>query len=436
VMLVVRAFAKTVAGRLLALAAFPLLLAVALVSRRRGDELIWGPTPIINNKYWSQAMKNVGWKSMTLMHEQYAINQRSDFDRYIEDLAPRALPARLRRVLGPFVAAAYVLRRGCVLHIPFTGGPLSGSALWRREAFLLRLAGVRTIVIPYGADAYLYSRISDATMRHAILNAYPTPGRTETRLRRRIEYWCENADIIIMSWTLDGIPRWDVAVTNMICIDFDAIKVDAIKVSAQRSAYDGRSGPVRVMHAPNHRAGKGTEFINHAVEELQAQGLLIEYVLVERRSNEEVMSLMQEVDILADQVIFPGYGLAAIEGMAHGLPVVCNLDHPSHTALFDRYSFLAECPIVSATPESITNVLHALVTNPGLRQELGRCGRSYVEKYHSYEASQYLFGAIYERLLQNGEVDLATLFHPLFSAFNGRLPTVAHPLREHHLPLE
>jgi glycosyltransferase involved in cell wall biosynthesis len=416
---------------IVAVVALPVLAVVALIGRARGDELVWGPEPLINNKYWSEAMRRVGWRSTTLMRDHYAINERADFDMYFHELLPNVLPHSVRHVLAPYAAAAYVLRRGRVLHMSFRGGPLAETPLRALEAPLLRLGSVRTVILPYGSDSYLYSRVSDAATRNVLLASYPQFGRSERTLRTRIDYWCERADVIVMNWSLDGVPRWDVPVANMICID-----TDAIRAPEREQDREGQIRPVRILHAPNHRSIKGTEFVLAAVQELRDEGLDVEFVLVERLRNPEVLALMREADILADQLIIPGYGLAAIEGMASGIPVLCNLDHPSHASLFDRYSFLGECPVVSTTPESVTSVLRALVSNGELRRDLGRAGRAYVEKYHSYEAAQYLFGAIYERLVHGREIELATLFHPISSTFNRRRPRVSHPLENHRLPPE
>ena len=51
---------------------------------------VWGPTPIISNRYWSEAMKRSGRSSLTFMRGYYSsINKEEDFDRYIERLVPR-----------------------------------------------------------------------------------------------------------------------------------------------------------------------------------------------------------------------------------------------------------------------------------------------------------------------------------------------------------
>jgi glycosyltransferase involved in cell wall biosynthesis len=187
------------------------------------------------------------------------------------------------------------------------------------------------------------------------------------------------------------------------------------------------------LHAPNHRGVKGTEYILAAIDQLKAEGLPVELVLAERISNDQVRRLMQEVDILADQLILPGYGLNAIEGMASGLPVIANLEDRAATEVFRRYSFLDECPIVSAGPGTIAEVLRVLVANRSLRTELGIAGRAYVEKYHSYATAQYLFGSIY-RKFAGEDVDLMNLYHPLKSAYCREKSVIKHPLVGSRIP--
>jgi glycosyltransferase involved in cell wall biosynthesis len=173
---------------------------------------------------------------------------------------------------------------------------------------------------------------------------------------------------------------------------------------------------------------KGTEYLINAVNELKNEGLQIELILLEKVKNDVVQKAMHQVDILADQFILTAYGLNAIEGMATGLPVMCNLEHEAYTRVFRRYAFLNECPILSTTPESLKSNLRLLITKPKLRRTLGEAGRKYVEKYHSYKTAQYLFGSIYDKILHGKNVDLINLFHPILSSYNKSLPYIKHPL--------
>lgn len=423
---------RTLARLILALAVLLVLFFLCIVLPKRRRELIWGPVPILNNKYWSAALRKKGWNSKTFMKGYYpTINKRDDFDRYFEDLIPHWIwPPQLRRELSSYVALLYIIRNGSILHLPFSGGPLGGNPLWRLEAYFFRWAKIHTVLIPHGADIYRYSHVMDPSYRNGLLLSYPNVGREEEKIARHVKYWVRHADVIVTGFNIDGLGRWDCPVVNAICID-----TEQWQPKVTYSHHDGRTGSVRVLHIPNHRGAKGTEFLIHEVEMLEAEGLQVELVLLEKVPNDRVREVMQEVDILADQFICIGYGLAAIEGMASGLPVMSNLDLQSYTQLFRRYSFLNECPIVSSTPETINRNLKVLVTQPKLREQIGRAGREYVEKYHSYETAQYLFGSIYEKLLNGKDIDLMNLFHPLKSEYNRRKPLVQHPLIDNKLPI-
>ncbi|MEO7295111.1 MAG: glycosyltransferase [Candidatus Limnocylindria bacterium] len=405
-----------------------ILVALLIPARRR--TLVWGPVPIINNRYWSLAMREVGWDSMTLMEAHYTINARSDFDRYFDELGPSWLRrTRLARLLTPAMALIWLVRHARVVHLPFTGGPLGRTSWWRLEAGLFRRKGIHMIVMPYGGDAHLYSRVIDPSLRFALQLSYPAEARREREIADRVDYWTRQADVMITGTMIDGLGRTDVINVQPCCID-----TRAWAAKSSYSRHDGRSGPVRVLHTPNHRGFKGTEFLLRSVEELQQEGLLIELVLLERVPNEVVRETMQEVDILAEQFIASIYAMSGIEGMASGLPVLVNLESEPHTRPFRRYSYLDECPAVSTSPETITANLRRLVTDPVLRETLGRAGRQYVDKYHSFATAQYMFGAIYRKILDDEDVDLMRLFHPLVSTFVAATPRIDHPLVESHLP--
>ncbi|HEV7565359.1 MAG TPA: hypothetical protein VGO31_05310 [Microbacteriaceae bacterium] len=416
--------------RLVAAATLPILGLIALLTRgRRRALLVWGPVPIINNKYWSEAMREAGHESVTLVREYFSsINEREDFNLYYEDLVPRWMPEATRAALAPYAAAAFVLRRAHVLHMPFSGGPLGGTPLWRLEAYLLKLAGAKTVLIPYGADLFIERRLLSESLRIALARMR-TPNPLEEAAREQVvDYWQKRADVIVAGFAFDGLTRIDAPVGNMIGVD-----VSTWQTPVRKAGADGRNGVVTVFHAPNHRGAKGTEEIEAAVAQLRREGLNIVVVPETRVPNREIRELLARADIHADQIIGPGYGLAAIEGMAMALPVICNLDDAVYTDLLREHSFLAECPIVSATPQTITAVLRVLASNPDLRLALGAAGRQYVERYHSYDAVRYVFESIYARL--RGEpVDLKRLFDPAASGRARRRP-IEHPLENHHLPV-
>lgn len=403
---------------------------LALLSRRSRRTLIWGCTPILNNRYWSEAMKAAGYRSQTLMRTYYSrINVREDFDLYFEDLVPAwlRLPG-LRNWIERGAVLLYVLREAKIVHMSYDGLVLGDTPLWFLEPGLLKSFGIFTLIVPYGADGYLSSEIQDPSLRHALLISYPHLARQERRIRSRIDAWNRQADIVMPGFMLDGNGRWDCLLRTTLVMDQQLWQPKALYSEA-----DGRQAPVRIAHAPNHRGFKGSEFLIQAVAELQAEGLQIDFELLEGLPNQVVREKLQQADILVEQLI-TGYGLNAVEGLSTGLVVISNLEDERYNAVFRRYSYFQECPVVSAEPETIKQVLRRLIADPGLRRELGRAGRLYAEKYHSYAFAQYLFGAVYSHLFEQPNPDLIHLFHPLKSDYNRRLPLVNHPLIRHHLP--
>jgi len=138
---------------------------------------------------------------------------------------------------------------------------------------------------------------------------------------------------------------------------------------------DGVNGPVVIAHAPTNRLIKGTRHVEAAVAELRAEGLQVELRMIERRPWTTMPEFLSGADILVDQLMMGWYGLLAMEGMAEGRAVVAHLraDFAGH---------LQGCPVVDATPATITAVLRALVRDPARRGMLGAAGRRYVAQHH------------------------------------------------------
>ena len=187
---------------------------------------------------------------------------------------------------------------------------------------------------------------------------------------------------------------------------------------------------VKIVHTPNHRGFKGTEFLMAAVDTLREEGLKIKLILVENQQNDSVKTLMSNADILVEQVIYTGYAFSGIEGMCSGLPVLANLENEQYTKVLRRYSFLDECPVLSTSPENLASNLRTLASNPDLRKNLGQAGVKYVKKYHSYSTAVTLFGTIYEKIWDEKNHDLLNYFHPLKSTVFPASKKLTKPLSE------
>ena len=150
--------------------------------------------------------------------------------------------------------------------------------------------------------------------------------------------------------------------------------------------------------------------------------------MLEKLQNSEIRRILaEEVDILVEQLIFIGHGLNGLEGMASGLPTISNLEDENYVLPLRRWPYFNECPLISATPENLVDVLRKLVTRPELRKQLGKASREYVEKYHGLDSAQYLFTNVIKYVYGSKE-SLINLYHPLLGEYPNRSPKIQHPM--------
>jgi len=130
-----------------------------------------------------------------------------------------------------------------------------------------------------------------------------------------------------------------------------------------------------VLHAPSSRAKKGTEHVIAACEQLG-----VELELVEGLDHREAFERYRAADIVVDQLQAGWYGVFAIEAMALGKPVVTFLHDEAVRRTQDAFG--VEVPIVSATKDTLADVLRPLAESPEDRRRIGAASRAYVERVH------------------------------------------------------
>ncbi len=390
--------------------------------------LVWGATPIISNVYWSRAMKNLGYESTTYTKSFYSrINQREDWDLIVNEKFSFFSSVYIKYILAFFES----LFKYDIFFMSFDGFFLGNTPYWWLEGIFLKIAMKKIVVLPYGGDSYVYRRIRSISWIHGLMMSYPVAAKRQIYISFKLDYWCCLADVVVPGiMGPDGFGRWDVLTPCQFSID-----LNQWHPSCRDSYANAVDQEVVIAHAPNHRGCKGTEFIINVIEKLKNEGFKIKLLLIENKQNSEVKSLMEkEVDILIEQLIVTGHGFNAIEGMASSLPVICNLEDESILDPYRRWSFFSECPIVSANPETLLNVLRSLITNPALRSQLGKNGRKYVEKYHGLDSAQFLFSSIIDYLY--GRIDyshLINIYNPLTSPHSSRLPRISSNLNKNRI---
>ena len=148
-----------------------------------------------------------------------------------------------------------------------------------------------------------------------------------------------------------------------------------------------------VVHSPSNKGYKGTEAIVAAVEQLKGE-IDFEFRLVHGMKRSQALKIVRDCDVLINEVISGDHGVASMEAMALGKPTV------SYIKPLVRSRRPPELPIVSATKETIRDVLKNLLTDGPRRHEIGRRSREYVERYHDAPKVAKDLVRIYEELIE------------------------------------
>jgi hypothetical protein len=136
------------------------------------------------------------------------------------------------------------------------------------------------------------------------------------------------------------------------------------------------------------------------IEELKTDGYDVELMFFENVPNRHVRYYQAQADIFVDMLTYGFFGATAREAMMLGKPVVCYLRPEWLDSMRAEIpDYVDELPIVSATPDTVREVLIDLIEHPEKRAELGRRGRAFAVKWHSARAGGKRLDAIYTSLL-------------------------------------
>jgi hypothetical protein len=130
-----------------------------------------------------------------------------------------------------------------------------------------------------------------------------------------------------------------------------------------------------IVHAPSAPGAKGTRHVLAAVEKLRSE-CDFDFQLIHGMTPLEAREWMSRCDIFVDQLIAGEYGVAAVEAMALGKPVLCYIK-PSLIG-----SYPAHFPIINADPDSIAEVLRQLLKDGPRRRSAGEASRAWAEERH------------------------------------------------------
>ncbi|MDG2989984.1 hypothetical protein L3556_03405 [Candidatus Synechococcus calcipolaris G9] len=370
----------------------PCLFILCFISRfiNKKIDIGLGPEPLINNIYHKKALQAYNYTAETFVTQTYFIVK--DFDRKFIFSNKFASIFFLRILHIDFLYLIFTYK---CLYSYFNGCLLNSSILWTFEPYLLKVANIKIILMPYGADIQDLIRTPNLVFRHAMSSDYPLHRLKNKLISRKIDFWIKNASHIISGcdW-VDYMYHWDTLMVAHFSIDTSLYKYLSPLEKTNNSKF-------RILHAPNHRNIKGTQFVIEAIESLQKDGEDIDLILLEKVSNQEVLHEIQKADLVIDQLIIGWYAMFAIESMVLSKPVICYLR--------DDLLYLYRCaglissdepPLINSNPLSLKADLKRVIHDPNYLSLMSKKGKAYVEKVHSIHA----VGAVFDTI--NRSIDL------------------------------
>jgi glycosyltransferase involved in cell wall biosynthesis len=238
----------------------------------------------------------------------------------------------------------------------------------------LKLFRKKTIMWFLGSDIISYEDVEKTKKKVGVKSFQreskkesPEVMRRKIQMIRKIEKY---VDHIIADPSIAHLLK-----RNYIGLDAESgihIPIDIINI---RYSNVPNPNPI-IIHAPSNEEGKGTAYIIEAVKRLEKEGYSFDFRLCKDMSNTQVREILSEGDIAVDQLFSVGGGLFAVEAMAAGCAVL--------GGNIPELSGISNLPIIHTDTTNVYHNLKLLIEKPDLRQELGRKGRIYAERYHNH----------------------------------------------------
>jgi glycosyltransferase involved in cell wall biosynthesis len=344
-----------------------------------------GPYPLINNVYHKIALQKFGFSAETFVNQVYFIIDKFDFRG---DLI---FPPKLFRFTNYFLFIRSIFLYRC-LYIYFNGGSLGNTMHWKLEPLLYKIARVKIVVMPYGADLQDLTRTNNFLFKHSMSVDYPSFRFSRLKITKSIDLWTKYGDFLISGcdW-VEYMYHWDRLMLAHFSIDTDLWKPLEKELPTSQT--------LRILHAPNHRNIKGTKYFIEAVNQLKEEGCDVELVIMERMPNEKVREAIATVDVVADQLIIGWYAMFALEAMAMAKPVLCYLRSDfEQLYIFAELVEQGEIPIINCSIENVKDKIRQLTQDKAKLLEIGKRSREFVIKHHSIESVGKTFAEINQKI--------------------------------------
>lgn len=403
--------------------ALNIVLSVVIFLVRMRD-LFWRPRSVLfvgqcyyNAWYLSRGLREKGWKADVL---NWDTNQSSQIYYHGDDYRFESNTSYLHQ-LGFYIASLfkYQIFHFSNAHGIMFGAPLQGmfSAYLGKhsEIYLLKKLG-KTIT-------YTNNGCMDGVSQTAFSKWGPEPVCSicpwqKTPLvcsdARNLE-WGKFRNSVVDFQCLLGGNRVDYnddpsvhEVPEFYCLDKDFWRPD-ISIPTDYRLPTDTPNLVRLYHAVGNKESrtmssgvniKSSHVYLPLIKKLQDEGLPVELIAPSGVPNKEVRYLQAQADIFLEMLTYGWFGANAREAMMLAKPVICYIRPEWLESLRKELpDYAAELPIISATPDTVEEILRDLIANPDKRKLIGDKSRDFAIKWHSKEAAAIKFDKIYSNLI-------------------------------------
>lgn len=159
--------------------------------------------------------------------------------------------------------------------------------------------------------------------------------------------------------------------------------------------FDSRS------QGKNAQTIKSTHIYLELVERYKKESLDVEMIFFKDVPNKKLRYYQAQADIFLDMLTFGFFGANVREAMMMGKPAVCFLRPEWLESMRKEIpEFVDELPVVSATPDTVYEIVRDLIVNREKRLEIGRRSRIFAEKWFASDVAAIEAERVYLSLLK------------------------------------
>ncbi len=160
---------------------------------------------------------------------------------------------------------------------------------------------------------------------------------------------------------------------------------------SEKRKLDSNRNEIVILHAPSRPNAKGSLIFSKIISELKEEGILINYVELQNKTNQEVLESIKNSDIVLDEIYsdMPLAGLGS-EAAMFGVPVIVGGVYSKVIANDVENEMIP--PSIYVSPDEIKNSLRELCLEKELRLKVG-------DDLHKFVNHQWNYKVVAQRFL-------------------------------------